>query len=97
MESIFPTPLVPDIQPAPSTPELKPLLDNLKYVYLEDEQRLLMIISTSLSTEQEQRLLEVLKKAIRWTLDDIARIISSTCMHRILLEDGAKPVRQQQR
>ena len=36
------------------------------------------------------------KKAIGWTLADILGISPSTCMHRILLEDGVKPVRQPQ-
>jgi len=36
------------------------------------------------------------KKAIGWTLADILGINPSTCMHRILVEDGAKPVRQPQ-
>jgi len=59
-----------------------------------------MIISTSLAAEQEQKLLLVLKKhkkSIGWTLEDIPGISPSTCMHRILLEDGAKLVRQPQR
>jgi len=97
VEPISPSPLVPDIQPASSTLELKPLPDNLKYVYLEEENKLPVIISTSLTAEQEQRLLQVLKKhkkAIGWTLADIPGISPSTCMHRILFEDGAKLVRQ---
>jgi len=97
VEPIFPSPLVLDIQPTPNTPELNPLPNNLKYVYLEDEQRLSVIIFTSVTTKQEQRLLEVLKKhkkAIGWTLADILGISPSTCMQMILLEDGAKPVRQ---
>ena len=100
MEPISPSPMVPDIQPASNTPELKPLPNNLKYVYLEEEDKLFVIISTSLSAEQEQRLLRVLKKhkkAIGWTLADISGISPSTCMHRIFLEDGAKLVRQPQR
>jgi len=59
-----------------------------------------VIISTSLAAEQEEKLLLVLKKhkkVIGWTLADIPGISPSTCMHRILLEDGAKPVRQPQR
>jgi len=62
MEPISPSLLVPDIQPASNTPKLKPLPDNLKYVYLEEEDKLPVIISTSLTVEQEQRLLHVLKK-----------------------------------
>jgi len=81
MEPISPSPLVPDIQPASSTPKLKPLPENLKYVYLEEEDKLLVIISTSLTAEQEQRLLHVLKKhkkAIGRTLADILGISPST-------------------
>ena len=37
------------------------------------------------------------KKAIGWTLADIPGISPSTCMHRILLEDETKLVRQPQR
>jgi len=58
-----------------------------------------VIIFASLAAEQEEKLLLVLKKhkkAIGWTLADIPGISPSTCMHRILLEDGAKPVRQPQ-
>ena len=76
MEPISSSPLVPDIQLASSTLVLKPLLDNFKYVYLEEE-KLPAIISTSLTIEQEQRLLEVLKKhkkAIGWILADILGI-----------------------
>ena len=37
------------------------------------------------------------KTAIGWTIADIKGISPSTCMHRILLEEGAKPSRQPQR
>jgi len=97
--SSSPTLVPPTIQPSP-TPELKPLPANLKYVYLEDKEKFPVIISASLATEQEEKLLLVLKnhkKAIGWTLADIPSISPSTCMHRILLEDGAKSVRQPQR
>ena len=50
--------------------------------------------------EQEQKLLQVIKdhkRAIGWTLADIPGISPSFCMHRILLEEDAKPVRQPQR
>ena len=59
-----------------------------------------MIISASLAADQEEKLLLVLKKhkkAIGWTLADILGISPSTCMHRILLEDETKLVRQPQR
>ena len=37
------------------------------------------------------------KKAIGWTLADIPGMSPSICRHRILLEEGTKPVRQPQR
>lgn len=67
---------------------------------MEDKEKFPVIISASLVAEQEEKLLLVLKKhqkAIGWTLVDIPGISPSTCMHRILLEDRAKPVRQPQR
>ncbi|XP_022635852.1 uncharacterized protein LOC106758260 [Vigna radiata var. radiata] len=83
-----------DIDDVEPTLELKQLPKNLKYVYLEDDERKSVIISTSLDSVQEERLLGVLrahKKAIGLSLADIPGISPSTCMHRILLEDGAKP------
>ena len=55
-----------------------------------------MIVAKGLSNDHEQRLLQVLRehKAIGWTLADIPSISPSTCMHRILVEEGAKPMRQ---
>ena len=49
---------------------------------------------------QEEKLVQVLKEhktAIGWTIADIKGISLSTCMHRILLEEGAKPSHQPQR
>ena len=91
--------------PSPSTQlppslELTPLPDHLKYAYLDTEQRLPVIISSNLREDQEEKLLYVLrvhKKAIGWTLADIPGISPAICMHRILLEDESKPVRQPQR
>ncbi|RDY12019.1 hypothetical protein CR513_03255, partial [Mucuna pruriens] len=50
------------------------------------------------SHEQEDKLLQVLrqhKKAIGWKLSDLLRINPSICMHRILMKEEAKPIRQQ--
>ncbi|XP_072087237.1 uncharacterized protein [Arachis hypogaea] len=80
--------------------ELKPLPSHLKYAFLEDNQRFLVIIASELSTQEEEKLLEVLqrhRKAIGWSLSDIVGIDTRTCMHRIFLEDGIRPVRQPQR
>ena len=59
-----------------------------------------MIISSKLSALQEEKLMQVLKEhktAIGWTIVDIKGISPSTCMHHILLEEGAKPSCQPQR
>ncbi|CAN6544105.1 unnamed protein product [Malus baccata var. baccata] len=44
----------------------------------------------------EDALEKTLTTAIGWTLTDIKGIIPTTCMHRILLEEGAKPSREAQ-
>ena len=59
-----------------------------------------MIISSKLSAPQEENLVQVLKEhktVIGWTIADIKGISLSTCMHRTLLKEGAKPSRQPQR
>nr|URM60731.1 ZF-HD family protein [Gymnema sylvestre] len=99
VEEITPTRIVPSIQKPPSL-ELKLLPENLKYAYLEDGDKLPVIIANNLQPEQEAKLLSLLqdnKQAIGWTLADIPGISLSTCMHRIHLEEGAKTVRQSQR
>ncbi|RDX74706.1 Retrovirus-related Pol polyprotein from transposon 17.6, partial [Mucuna pruriens] len=68
--------------------------NHLKYAYLD------IIIANNLTKEQEEKLLEVLrqhKQAIGWKLSDLPGINPSICMHRILMEEDIKPIRQQQR
>ncbi|XP_074282653.1 uncharacterized protein LOC141607192 [Silene latifolia] len=84
----------------PPIVELKPLPSHLKYAFLGNEETLPVIISSKLTKEQEEALIRVLKQhkeAIGWTMADIKSISPTLCMHRILLEDEAKPVRQPQR
>ncbi|CAN6677808.1 unnamed protein product [Malus baccata var. baccata] len=72
--------------------KLKPLLDHLKYVFLGDEETLPVIVSSSLTALEEEKLILVLKEhktAIGWTLADIKGISPTTCMHRIFFEEGA--------
>ncbi|XP_048227305.1 LOW QUALITY PROTEIN: uncharacterized protein LOC125369336 [Ricinus communis] len=91
--------MLPSIVQAPKL-ELKTLPDHLKYVYLGDKETLPVIISKELTMKQERRLIEASKEykvAIGWTLADIKGISPSICMHRILLEDDAKPSREPQR
>ncbi|KAG9442083.1 hypothetical protein H6P81_017937 [Aristolochia fimbriata] len=83
----------------PSKLELKPLPSSLKYVYLEDDSKPI-IISSCLNAREEQLLIEVLskhKKAIGLTISDIKGINPTTCMHKILMEDSFKPTIQPQR
>ncbi|KAA0032798.1 retrotransposon gag protein [Cucumis melo var. makuwa] len=80
--------------------ELKTLPPHLKYIFLGKRNMFSVIISRELNQKQEERLIEVLKKkkqAIGWTLDDIKGISPTFCMHRIILEEGAKDKIQSQR
>ncbi|XP_073138941.1 uncharacterized protein [Henckelia pumila] len=80
--------------------ELKTLPKHLKYVFLGEGETLTVIISSRLKTEQEEQLVKVLrehKTAIGCTIADINGISPFTCMHRILMEEGANPSRQPQR
>ncbi|RDX66413.1 Retrovirus-related Pol polyprotein from transposon 17.6, partial [Mucuna pruriens] len=84
----------------PPPMELKQLPSHLKYAYLDVEQQLPVIIASNLHQEQEDNLLRLLrqhKKAIGWKLYDFLGINPSICMQRILMEEEAKPIRQQQR
>jgi len=91
--------ILPSILQAPEL-ELKPLPDNLKYVFIGDNNTLPVIIATGLTNTQEEKLVKLLcdhKTAIGWTLADIKSIGPSMCMHHILLEDNTKPTREMQR
>ena len=80
--------------------ELKPLPSHLKYAFLGVEETFMVIISSSLESEQENKLLEILrtqKTAIRWTIADIKGISPLICTHKIHLEEDVKPFRQPQR
>ena len=79
---------------------LKELPSHLKYVYLEPPQRKPVIISSRLSTEEEQKLLHILKKhkeAIAWSIEELKGISPSVCMHKILLEETSRPTVEHQR
>ncbi|CAM8908156.1 unnamed protein product [Rhodiola kirilowii] len=89
---------LPSIVQAPEV-ELKPLPEHLKYAFLGENDTLPVIIKSGLEEYKERRLVEVLsryKLAIGWTLADLRGISPAVCMHRILLEDGAKPSREPQ-
>ncbi|RDX97080.1 hypothetical protein CR513_20188, partial [Mucuna pruriens] len=85
-----------DVSPQSNT-ELKPLPKHLKYAYLADHQQFLVIIANNLNREKEEKLLDVLrrhKKAIGWKLANLPWINPSICMHKILLEEDARPIKQ---
>ncbi|WRX15316.1 Reverse transcriptase [Theobroma cacao] len=97
--SITTSPIKPSIE-EPSSFELKPLPNHLRCTFLGNSSTLLIIISSSLSYEQENKLLRVLrdyKKAIGWTIADIKGISPSICMHKILLEENHKATIEHQR
>ncbi|XP_009627780.1 uncharacterized protein [Nicotiana tomentosiformis] len=96
---VTPTPPKSSIEEAPKL-ELKPLPVHMCYAYLGNSETLPMIISSSLTNVQEEKLFRVLrehKKAIGWTIADIKGISPSFCMHKIFLEDGHNPSVEQQR
>ncbi|CAN6685845.1 unnamed protein product [Malus baccata var. baccata] len=91
--------LLPSIIQAPIL-ELKPLPSHLKYIFLGENETLPAIISSSLTAQEGEKLVHVLKEfksALGWTLADIKGISPTTCMHHIFLEEGAKPTREAQR
>ncbi|CAN6570910.1 unnamed protein product [Malus baccata var. baccata] len=91
--------LLPSIIQAPIL-ELKPLPSHLKYIFLGENETLPAINSSSLTAQEEEKLLRVLKEfksTLGWTLADIKGISPTTCMHHIFLKEGAKPTREAQR
>ncbi|GJR57032.1 reverse transcriptase domain-containing protein [Tanacetum coccineum] len=88
------------LEEPPTDLELKPLPDNLEYVFLEEPSFLPVIISSQLSKEMKNTLIYVLKKhkqAFAWKTTDIPGICPLFCKHKIQLLDDKKPVVQKQR
>ncbi|RVX01276.1 Retrovirus-related Pol polyprotein from transposon 297 [Vitis vinifera] len=84
----------------PSKAYFKPLPVDLKYAYLEDDEKCPVVVSSTLTSDQEDSLLGVLrkcKKAIGWQISDLKGISPLVCTHHIYMEEDAKPVRQPQR
>jgi hypothetical protein len=84
----------------PPKKELKPLPENLQYKFLGPSKTLLVIIAFDLLAAQEEKLLDVLrehKEVIGWTIEDIKGISPSVVMHKIHLEEDAKPSNEPQR
>jgi len=78
--------------------ELKPLPENLKYTYLGDDETLSIIIFNALTSEQEDKLIMVLREyseALGWTLVDLKGLSRTLCSHKITLESDAKLSRKE--
>ena len=79
---------------------LKEFPSHLKYAYLELPKSKPIIIFARLSDDEEKKLLKILKnyqELIAWSIDKLKGISPSICMHKILLEENAKPSVEHQR
>jgi hypothetical protein len=73
---------------------LKPLSEDLRYEFLDEEKKCPIIISNTLSSMEIRSLLDVLikhRKAFGYSLSDIKGVDPSIATHRIIMEDDAKP------
>ena len=72
----------------------------MKYVFLEENETKPVVISNGLTAEEENMLEEVLKRhreAIGWHISDLKGINPAYCIHKIMMEEDYRPVRQPQR
>ncbi|GJT41777.1 hypothetical protein Tco_0941642 [Tanacetum coccineum] len=70
--------------------ELKDLPSHLEYAYLEENDKLPVIIAKGLKNDKKEALINVLKShkcAIAWKITDIKGIDPRFCTHKILMED----------
>nr|GEU56458.1 DNA-directed DNA polymerase [Tanacetum cinerariifolium] len=80
--------------------ELKELLSYLEYAFLEETDKLPVIIANDLKNDEKEALIKVLKshkRAIAWKISDIKGIDPRFCIHKILMEEDYKPAVQSQR
>ena len=80
--------------------ELKILPNHLKYVFLEENETKPVVISSELTAEEENNLVEVLKRhkeEIGWHISDLKGIRPAYCMHKIMMEENYRPNRHPQR
>nr|GEY49602.1 retroelement Pol polyprotein-like [Tanacetum cinerariifolium] len=80
--------------------ELKDLASHLEYAYLEETDKLPVIISKDLKDKEKEALLNVLKshkRVIAWKITDIKGIDPRFCTHKILEEDFKPSVQSQKR
>nr|GEX65716.1 DNA-directed DNA polymerase [Tanacetum cinerariifolium] len=80
--------------------ELKELPSHLEYAFLEDSNKLPVIIAKNLKVDEREAILNVFKshkRAISCKISDIKDIDPRFCTHKILMEDDYKPAVQSQR
>ncbi|CAM8877999.1 unnamed protein product [Rhodiola kirilowii] len=78
------------------TVELKPLPASLRYEFLGPNSTYPVIVNASLTDVETQKLLVVLREhrpALGYSIDDLKGISPDLCIHRINLEDDARPSR----
>ena len=76
--------------------DLKPLVVELKYAYLEEKEQCPIFIFSLLNASQENSPLDIFrenKQAIGWKISDLKRINPLFCTHHIYLEEEARLVR----
>jgi hypothetical protein len=92
-EIILEEPQVPKV-------DLKPLPKGLKYEVLGPNKTYPIIVSDELSPEENEKLLNLLKKyrkVIGYLINDLKGLSPTFCTHRIPMEDQCKPVVDHQR
>nr|GEY85045.1 reverse transcriptase domain-containing protein [Tanacetum cinerariifolium] len=80
--------------------ELKELPSHLEYDFLEESDKLPVIIAKNLKDVEKEALIKVLKshkRAIAWKISNIKGIDPRFCTHKILMEKDYKPVVQSQK
>jgi hypothetical protein len=80
--------------------DLKPLPKELKYEFLGPDKTYPVIVSDELSPEENEKLLNLLKKhrkVIGYSINDLKGLSPAFCTHRIPMEDQCKPVVDHQR
>ena len=85
----------PSIETSPSL-ELEALPTHLKYVYLDKQETLPIIIASHLTDGQEENLMTIFRKhkeAIGWTMTDIKGLSLAIVQHHIHLNEEAIPKR----
>nr|GEZ19426.1 DNA-directed DNA polymerase [Tanacetum cinerariifolium] len=83
------------LEEPPTDLKLKPLPDNLEYVFLKEPSFLPVDISFQIYAKNKNKLVSILRKhkeAFSWKITNILGIFPSFCKHRIQLLDGKKPV-----